>query len=119
LGQPDSLSVLAAIDDAVVGLMGSGSTKKLGPEQVSGLWRLLEPNWLRQLGMDGAIRGSFTLPGELLLRDPWIAPDLVIPGVDDYGATFDEHHEILTEWDAHVDGFVAFRQSLRSLSWLG
>ncbi len=110
-----SLLALAASGDSVAGLLNSGPVTNLGAEQVRGLWSLLVPTWLTKVGIQPPIPQTFTVPGDRLADDPWIAPAFTHPGVDQYVATFDQTLGIITAWEAHIDGAVARRDSLRSL----
>jgi hypothetical protein len=113
-----SLSALAAASDAVVGLLNGTPATNLGQEQVSGLWCLLEPSWLTKVGVTGTIPETFTVPGDLLAVDPWIAPAFTSPGVDQYVITFDQSLQIITAWEAQIHGAVARRERLCSLHCL-
>jgi hypothetical protein len=82
-----------------------------------GLRRMLEPTSLEKL-IPKPWPDQFTLEGQALTEDMFVAPDLVTLGSDSYNVTCDPELGVLLTWQAMIEGQVAHSQTLRAITLL-
>jgi hypothetical protein len=76
---------------------------------------MLEPRWLRRVGLTGEIPATISIPGEVLDRDIRIVPPLTCPGADRYVAAYEQRIGVITLWEAYIDGTTASRWTVSEL----
>ncbi|MGA7362090.1 MAG: hypothetical protein WBZ07_03940 [Candidatus Dormiibacterota bacterium] len=115
---PDLVVALADTDTAVLCFKGDPpEAVNLGPttSESGSLWSLLLPTWLGKLGIGDHPGEAFMIPGDQLDEDITIVPSLVRLGTDHYSVRYDPQLEIITSWEAFIDGQVSDRQFLSPL----
>jgi hypothetical protein len=115
---PDLVVALADTDTSVLCFKGNPpDAVNLGPttSESGSLWSLLLPTWLRKLSIGANPPEAFRIPGDQLAEDTTIVAPLVHLGSDRYSVRYDMELEIITSWEAFIDGQVADRHLLSSV----
>ena len=110
---------MAWADDAVVALGGQPAKQiQLGPTETfgdNGLRSMCEPEPLEEM-LSRPWPIEIRLDGDLLERDMFIVPAFISLAADHYEATYDPELDVLTSWKAFIDGEMAQRITLTSLT---
>ena len=114
-----SCPVVAWADDAVVALRGQPATQvQLRPNETlgdNGLRSMLEPEPLEEV-LPRPWPTEIQLGGNVLEPDLVILPAFISLGADHYEATYEPDLDVLTSWNAYMDGGLAQRIALTSLT---